>query len=291
MSPGVSFSPFATTRTMPSTRIGGRAAANVTGGLRFAPTGRRRARSTAAAPPWSNPRLLVSCRISRRKRLVLASCDDHHADRRCSRTERRMRRLDLAVGEEVRHLRLDAGVTLSALSAVVGVHRTYLARIEAGRARPSLEVLTAIGVALGADLERSLLRRLRTAARRPVPGRHDRGRPGVLLIPRWTVDLEVPVTTPSRGVIDLVLTDRTSPVAIAGEAQSELRRLEQQIRWSAEKAEGLAERLSAIDQGQSRVPVSRLLVLRSTVNDPGDRQAVRERRSPPLIPQGPRMSS
>lgn len=50
-------------------------------------------------------------------------------------TERRMRRLDLAIGEEVRRLRLDAGVTLSALAAVVGVHRTYLARIEAGRAR------------------------------------------------------------------------------------------------------------------------------------------------------------
>jgi transcriptional regulator with XRE-family HTH domain len=45
-----------------------------------------------------------------------------------------MRRLDLSVGEEVRRLRLDAGVSLAALSGVVGVHRTYLARIEAGRA-------------------------------------------------------------------------------------------------------------------------------------------------------------
>jgi hypothetical protein len=76
----------------------------------------------------------------------------------------------------------------------------------------------------------------------------------------------VPVATPARGVIDLVLTDRTDAVTVAGEAQSELRRLEQQIRWSAEKAEGLATRLSAIDQGQSPVPVSRLLVLRSTVS-------------------------
>ena len=30
--------------------------------------------------------------------------------------------------------------------------------------------------------------------------------------PRWTVQLEFPITQPSRGVIDLVLSDRSSPV-------------------------------------------------------------------------------
>ncbi len=179
--------------------------------------------------------------------------------------ERRMRRLDFAVGEEVHRLRLDAGVTLSALAAVVGVHRTYLARIEAGRARPSLEVLTAVGVALGADLG---VRYFAGSGPRLV----DRFQAGMVevvltsLDPRWAVDLEVPVTTPARGVIDLVLTDRTSTVAVAGEAQSELRRLEQQIRWSAEKADGLAARLAATVQGGPVVTVSRLLVLRSTVS-------------------------
>jgi len=180
-------------------------------------------------------------------------------------TERRMRRLDLAVGEEVRRLRLDAGVSVAALSAVVGVHRTYLARIEAGRARPRLEVLSAIGVALGADLG---VRFFAGSGPRLV----DRFQAAMIevvlrsLDPRWKVDLEVPVTTPARGVIDLVLTDRTNAVTVAGEAQSELRRLEQQIRWSAEKAEGLTARLAAMEQDRTLVTVSRLLVLRSTVS-------------------------
>jgi hypothetical protein len=63
------------------------------------------------------------------------------------------------------------------------------------------------------------------------------------LDPRWKPQLEVPVKHPSRGVIDVVLTDRSSPVAVAAEVQSELRRLEQQIRWSTEKADGLRESL------------------------------------------------
>jgi Predicted transcriptional regulator with C-terminal CBS domains len=63
-----------------------------------------------------------------------------------------MRRLDLQTGEEIRRLRLDAGITLTELGDIVGVHRSHIARIEAGTAGPSLEVLTAIGVAFGADL-------------------------------------------------------------------------------------------------------------------------------------------
>ena len=177
-------------------------------------------------------------------------------------TERRMRRMCLAIGEEIRRLRLDAGVTLSALAEVVGVHRTYLSRIEAGGAHPSLEVLTGIGVALGADLGARffagsgprLVDRFQASMIELVLKSLDR---------RWRVELEVPVTTPTRGVIDLVLTDQTSGVVIAGEAQSELRRLEQQIRRSGDKAEGLANRLAARDQG-APAAISRLLVLRST---------------------------
>ena len=69
--------------------------------------------------------------------------------------------------------------------------------------------------------------------------------------------------SPFIGVIDIVLTDRSSPVTIAVEVYSELRRLEQQIRWSAEKADGLTSRLSRDDPASPRT-VSRLLVLRST---------------------------
>jgi transcriptional regulator with XRE-family HTH domain len=177
-------------------------------------------------------------------------------------TARRMRRLGLQNGEDIRRLRLEAGVTLAQVSEVVGVHRSHLARIEANQVRPSLEVLTAVGVALGADLS---VRYFAGAG----PRLHDRFQAPMVetllkcLDPRWHTDVEVPVTRPSRGVIDLVLTDHASPVILAAEVQSELRRLEQQIRWSAEKAEGLAQQTRE-HQG-AFVTVSRLLILRSTV--------------------------
>lgn len=178
-------------------------------------------------------------------------------------TARRMRRLGLQNGEDIRRLRVEAGVSLAQLAEVVGVHRSHIARIEANQVRPSLEVLTAIGVALGADLG---VRYFPGAG----PRLHDRFQAAMLetvlrsLDPRWVMALEVPVTQPSRGVIDLVLTDRASPVVVAAEVQSELRRLEQQIRWSTEKADGLAQRLIRDGSG-TLVTVSRLLLLRSTV--------------------------
>jgi hypothetical protein len=84
------------------------------------------------------------------------------------------------------------------------------------------------------------------------------------LDPRWSVRLEVPVTHPARGIVDAALIDRLSPIAIASEAQSELRRLEQQIRWSNEKADGLGLCLAQEAAPAPGPSVSRLLVLRST---------------------------
>lgn len=179
-------------------------------------------------------------------------------------TRRRMHRLELQLGEDIRRLRLDAGITLSDLAAVVGVHRSHLARIETGKARPSLELLTALGVALGADLS---LRYFAGAG----PRLHDRFQAAMVealltsLDRRWVPEVEVPVSHPSRGVIDLVLRDRSSPVVLAAEAQSELRRLEQQIRWSAEKADGLRHQLAGTGPADNGIVVSRLLILRSTV--------------------------
>jgi transcriptional regulator with XRE-family HTH domain len=177
-----------------------------------------------------------------------------------------MRQVHLWIGEEVRRLRSEAGVSLSALAAVVGVHRSHIARIEAGQAHPSLEVLTALGVALGADLS---IRYFAGSG----PRLQDRFQAAMVeacircLDPRWRVDLEVPVNQPARGVIDVVLTDRLSSVTVAAEAQSEVRRLEQQIRWASEKADALAHRLGSATQPglEQPVVVSRLLILRSTM--------------------------
>ena len=67
----------------------------------------------------------------------------------------------------------------------------------------------------------------------------------------------MPVPGTRRGVADLVLTDRSRPILVIGEAQSEFRRIEQQLRWIAEKADAFTSEARG-------TPVSRLLILRST---------------------------
>lgn len=78
-----------------------------------------------------------------------------------------------------------------------------------------------------------------------------------ILHERWRPAPEVWVTRPVRGVIDLVLesADSGEPL-VTMEAQSELRRLEQQIRWAHAKSEALAE-------ARQRT-VTPLLLLRNT---------------------------
>ena len=68
---------------------------------------------------------------------------------------------------------------------------------------------------------------------------------------RWLVSPEVAVRRPVRGWIDLVLHDPAAQLVVATELESELRRIEQLVRWSGEKAD-------AIGAG------SRLLVVRWT---------------------------
>jgi hypothetical protein len=78
----------------------------------------------------------------------------------------------------------------------------------------------------------------------------------------WRPHVEVPVSRPARGVIDAVLERPVQRLLVATEAYSELRRLEQQIRWSAEKAASLGS--SDLVGPGPECTVSRLLVLRST---------------------------
>ncbi|MCI0585062.1 MAG: helix-turn-helix domain-containing protein [Chloroflexi bacterium] len=180
-------------------------------------------------------------------------------------TRRRAVRLSHQLGDDIRRMRLDGNLPVTAIERATGIDDAYLARIEAGTARPSLEVLVAIGLALGADLS---LRYFAGA----LPRIHDRFQTPMLeallrvLHPRWRCELEVPVGRPARGVIDSVLSDRSSPLSIATEVQSEIRRVEEQVRWSREKSDMLAARLAEESADGSRArTVSRLLVLRSTV--------------------------
>ncbi|MBM4408918.1 MAG: helix-turn-helix transcriptional regulator [Chloroflexi bacterium] len=174
---------------------------------------------------------------------------------------RRDRDLRRALGAQIRQLREDAGISQAALARAAGLDRAHVCRIESGTAAASLDAYQAIAVALGADL------RLLIVPGAGVPIRDRYQAPMIegllrLLHRRWLRFLEVPVHRPVRGVVDLVLHDPGQPVTIASEAQSQIRRVEQQLRWHNLKADGLRAG-SELPLG-APATVSRLLILRDT---------------------------
>ena len=147
-------------------------------------------------------------------------------------------------------LRSDAGASQREIARAAGVDQGHLSRLEAGTEGATIETYARIAAALGADLAARVYPN--TGPR--IRDRHQVRMAEVLigaLHPRWRVTPEVAVRRPVRGWIDLALTDPTNGLVVATELESELRRIEQLIRWSAEKAD-------AIDAG------SRLLVVRWT---------------------------
>jgi transcriptional regulator with XRE-family HTH domain len=143
-----------------------------------------------------------------------------------------------ATGSDIRRLREDAGVSLGVLARTSGVSVGHLWAIEAGTADPSTEVLVAVSDALAADLSVRLF---------PTTGPrlrdHVQARMGEVLVralhQRWGRFLEVPVYRPARGVIDVVVHDPMDQLLVAIELQSELRRLEQQLRWANQKRDSI----------------------------------------------------
>ena len=178
---------------------------------------------------------------------------------------RRATDLRRSVGEHVRRLREDAGLTRAAVASAAGIHPSYLTRIEDGRREAGYEVLAAVAAVLGADLSVRLFPNT-------GPTIHDRTQAPMgeallrVLHARWTPSPEVPVVRPARGVIDVVLHCRDAQLLVATELQSALRRLEQQLRWHREKELSLPSsdlwRWAATD---AEPVTSRLLVVRSTV--------------------------
>jgi transcriptional regulator with XRE-family HTH domain len=161
-------------------------------------------------------------------------------------------------------MREDAGLSQRRLAEAARIDHGYLSQVERGLREPSLAVLTAISDALGGDL------RIRI-----YPGTGPRIRDPIQsaiveallreIHPRWSRHLEVPVYRPVRGVIDAVFHEPTPMTIIATEVQSELRRIEQLIRWSHEKADALPSasmwRFGPVGDAPR---IDRLLVVRST---------------------------
>lgn len=183
-----------------------------------------------------------------------------------TRIGRLARDLRRQIGSEIRRLRLDANLSQQALAAAADIDQGYLSQIEAGIREPSLAVLLAIGDVLGADLAVHLF---------PTTGPrvHDRTQAAMIeglfgvLHHRWKRLVEVPVRRPARGFIDAVVADPIAGLVVAVEAQSQIRRVEQQLRWSADKAESLPSAAFwpvFAPADQSPPAISQLLLLRST---------------------------
>lgn len=163
---------------------------------------------------------------------------------------------------DLRQTREDQGTTATAIARAAGIDRAHLTRIETGDSAASLTVLNRIAKALGADISVRLYPgtgpRLRDHVQAAITEALLKTAHG-----RWRRNVEVAVRRPVRGVIDVVLDDEDTIVAT--EVHSEIRRLEQQIRWMREKAEAIpSSELFGLQAAESSRPVSRLLVLRST---------------------------
>jgi transcriptional regulator with XRE-family HTH domain len=176
--------------------------------------------------------------------------------------DERVRFLRAKLAEQLERLMSDAGVSQRTLAAASGVPRSFLARILAGEATPAPRTYARLGAVLGADFS---MRYFPNTG----PTIHDRHQAPMLehLLdirhPRWDAFTEVAVRRPSRGWIDLALHEPRERVLLASELQSELRRLEQLIRWHAAKADSLTSWSGFAHLGDDP-RIGRLLIVRRT---------------------------
>lgn len=160
----------------------------------------------------------------------------------------------------------DAGVSRRALCRAAGIGPNTFVAIERDDREPTIEVLSRLAAALGGELSLRfhpgtgpLVRdHLQAAMIEALIGGLDDS---------WSPEVEVPVWTPSRGSVDVVLRRSAGPI-VAGEAQSELRRIEQHIRWSGSKAAALIPQpVDGPATGAERPSVSMLLLLRTSTSN------------------------
>jgi transcriptional regulator with XRE-family HTH domain len=55
-------------------------------------------------------------------------------------------------GDRIRAYRHGLGLSQESLAAAAGIHRTYIASLEAGRRNPSLDLMARLAIALWVDL-------------------------------------------------------------------------------------------------------------------------------------------
>jgi transcriptional regulator with XRE-family HTH domain len=179
-----------------------------------------------------------------------------------SEARRQATRIHHGLGHDVQRLRQDAGVSRRRLAQAAGISVAYLCKIEDGQGRASIDAYAKLAVALGADLGSRLYPNT-------GPKIRDRFQAPILeaLITQvhrhWRPYPEVSVRHPSRGWIDVLLHDARTETAIATEIQSDLRRLEQLLRWFPEKVASLPSWEGWAHLG-AVTTTSQLLIVRST---------------------------
>lgn len=156
---------------------------------------------------------------------------------------RRTRRLlDDLVGDIERGC-ADAGTSTRALASVAGVDPGYLSQVRAGKRSPSVAMLNALATALGGSLSIKFFPGT-------GPAVHDARQASI-------VEALLRIAHPAWDQ------HRKVPLVVATEVETRLDRLEQELRWAADKAAALpSSEMWAHLEGEPAI--SRLLVLRST---------------------------
>jgi transcriptional regulator with XRE-family HTH domain len=187
-----------------------------------------------------------------------------------TRAELRADEVRRAIAADLRRLLDDSGVRPAALARASGVSPSMITRVMLAKREASLETLARIAIALGGGVSVRLMPGAGIAIHDAIQARMVEAFLGELHR-RWTPFPEVPVRTPARGSIDVVLADSVDQGLVATEVQSQLGRAEQAVRWANEKAAALPSSdlyrmaAAAADDGDGRTPaISRLMVLRST---------------------------
>jgi transcriptional regulator with XRE-family HTH domain len=141
--------------------------------------------------------------------------------------DRQLRRTCFGFGEELRSIRLRAGVSQAAVARAIGVSRSTICEIEAGDESPSLAVRARAAAALGATIrlaiysgDRPLIRdAAQTALVEGLLRLADR---------TWKATVEAPVPGPGRRSVDVRL--ERGPEVVLIEVESRLRAIEEIVR-------------------------------------------------------------
>ena len=141
--------------------------------------------------------------------------------------DRQLRRTAARFGEDVREIRLSHGLSQAAVARAVGVSRSVICLIEAGRPAPGTRIRARVAALLGAEFRMAIF-----ADADPLITDAAQARIVELLVrsrhPTWRATVEAPIPGPGRRSSDLRL-ERDHDVVLI-EVETRVRRWEEIVR-------------------------------------------------------------